>query len=125
MLERVENAAADHGLLVRGGFHPRPEDGVAPLAAGGTVETLVIVGNAGPEWRAFAAACENDAALRSMPDPLDTWNVATMKRLADTFGAEPLSPFEGPTYLPFQRREGMTDEIRHLARCQGHDRPPQ
>lgn len=104
MLERIGDAAAAKGLIVRGGFHPRPEDAVPPLRSGETVETLVILGNAGPEmWRAFEAACESDPELRATPDPLDDCNAATMNTLADTFGAEPLSPFEGPPYHPFQR----------------------
>ncbi len=104
MLGRIERAAAANGLIVRGGFHPRPSDAVPPLRSGGTVETLVILGNAGPEmWQAFVAACENGPKIRNTPDPLDSWNAAMMKTLADAFGAEPLSPFEGPPYPPFQR----------------------
>ena len=48
----IETAVAATGLTCRGGFHPRPDDGVP-----GTPATLVMVGTAGPAmWEAFVRA---------------------------------------------------------------------
>jgi len=81
------------GLLPRGAFHPRPEDGVP-----GDVGTLVLAGNAGPEmWRAFSAARPQGT------DPLDRWSRAVLEEVAREVGAIALFPFGGPPWLPFQR----------------------
>src|SRR3546814_7372405 len=57
--DEIANAAARHGLIQRGGFHPTEADGVPALPSGGAVETPVMVGNAGPAmWEKFAAAPE-------------------------------------------------------------------
>ena len=51
-VERFTINLANHGLIVRGGFHPTPADGVP-----GDPATLVLVGNVGPAmWQAFEAA---------------------------------------------------------------------
>ena len=89
----VQAAVAAHGLICRGGFHPRPADAV-PGAAG----TLVLVGNAGPEmWKAFSRG------RRDEPHPLNAWARRVMGKVADGLGARALFPFDGPPYLPFQR----------------------
>ncbi len=89
----VQTAVAAHGLICRGGFHPRPADAV-PGAAG----TLVLVGNAGPEmWKAFSHG------RRDEPHPLNGWARRVMGKVADGLGARVLFPFDGPPYLPFQR----------------------
>ena len=49
ILTELAAALAEHGLILRGGFHPGSEE--TELAGVGTV---VLVGNAGPAmWRAF------------------------------------------------------------------------
>ena len=91
-------ALGAHGLILRGGFRPRADDGVPPLADGRPTRTLVMVGNAGPEmWRAFAASPEHDSA----PDPLNRWSERVIGAVAAELGAEALFPFGGPPYLPF------------------------
>ncbi|WP_437303440.1 hypothetical protein [Sorangium sp. So ce388] len=86
------------GVPLRGGFHPRGDDGVPPagdLAAG----TLVLLGNAGPSmWRAFSRAREDAPDLS-----LDDWTAAVVSALAAELGAAALFPFTGPPYWPFQR----------------------
>jgi ferredoxin len=83
----IEAALAPHGLIMRGGFHPGPDDNVPG-------ETLVMVGNAGPDmWSTFEAV-RGDYAGRD--NPLDGW-------ISDVCGATPLFPFGGPPHLPFQR----------------------
>ncbi|MDP6786855.1 MAG: ferredoxin [Rhodospirillales bacterium] len=93
LLVRLSSALADHGLLCRGGFHPRPRDGVP-----GETGTLVLIGNAGPElWRVFAPQ------RRDEPHPLDAWTRRVLTALARRFGARALFPFGGPPSHPFQR----------------------
>ncbi len=91
-------ALGAHGLILRGGFRPRADDGVPVLADGRPIRTLVMVGNAGPEmWRAFAASPEYDSA----PDPLNRWSERVLGELAAEMGAKALFPFGGPPHLPF------------------------
>lgn len=93
-LDRLAAALADLGLILRGGFHPGPEEGL-----GG--RSLLLVGNAGPEmWRAFSTAPE---FRDGQADPLDRWTARALTGLAAGFGAEALFPFGGPPYRPFQR----------------------
>ncbi len=95
--QRVLDAVAVTGLMVRGGLHPTAADEVP-----GNPPTLVLVGNAGPAmWRAFVAATAAEAR-QSDPDPLDTWTRRVLDAVADGLGARALYPFSTP-YLPFQR----------------------
>ena len=94
----IQDAVAETGLMVRGGFHPGPEDGVP-----GGAETVVLVGNAGPAlWDAFAAATGTKDRENS-PHPLDDWTRGLLTPVAGALGARALYPFEGPPYFPFQR----------------------
>ncbi len=93
----IQDAVAETGLLVRGGFHPGTDDGVP-----GRAETVVLVGNAGPSmWAAFAAATGTKDREYG-PDPLDDWTRGVLDGVADGLGARALYPFTAP-YLPFQR----------------------
>ncbi len=100
-LRAVGAALAASGLVLRGAFHPKPEDAV-PGAPG----TLALVGNAGPEmWRVFAATRTGGR------DPLDRWSRARIEAIARRFGARALFPFDGPPYLPFQRWATKADSV--------------
>ena len=56
-LESVAGSLAELGLIARGAFHPTDDDCVPALAGGLPAATVIIVGNAGPDWwRAFSAA---------------------------------------------------------------------
>ena len=93
-LDRLTAALADLGLILRGGFHPGPEDGLGH-------RSLLLVGNAGPAmWRVFSAAPE---FRDGQADPLDRWTARVLTGLAAGFGAQVLFPFGGPPYQPFQR----------------------
>ena len=95
--QRVLDAVAVTGLMVRGGLHPTAADEVP-----GNPPTLVLVGNAGPAmWRAFVAATTAEARLGD-PNPLDTWTRQVLDAVAQGLGARALYPFSTP-YLPFQR----------------------
>ena len=91
LLEEVRAALDAEGLLLRGAFHPVPED-EAPLDAA----TLLMVGNAGPAmWRAYRASRKREQ------DPLNAWSGRVLSGIADRFGATPVFPFDGPPYMPF------------------------
>ena len=92
----IKSALANTGLIVRGGFHPDPTDGVP-----GDPGTLVLVGNVGPEmWAAFS---RDRASYSDCANPLDDWVRDQLTSLAERVGATPLFPFGGPPFLPFQR----------------------
>jgi hypothetical protein len=100
VLESVARELAPHGLVARGGFAPRPEDGVPLLPDGAPVGTLVLVGDVGGRmWPAFAAASPSLPAV----DPLDHWTRRVLDAVAERLDARALYPFGGPPYLPFQR----------------------
>ncbi|HMB78358.1 MAG TPA: hypothetical protein VKN76_18340, partial [Kiloniellaceae bacterium] len=97
----LSTAAAALGLLLRGGFHCRPEDAVPALPDGRPAASLVLLGNAGASlWPAFSTAPERRDGRK---DPLDRWSARVIDSLAARFGAVALFPFGGPPYLPFQR----------------------
>lgn len=99
-LDTIAHAVGSTGLILRGGFHPRPEDGLPPLPGGGAGRTLLLLGIVGPgAWQAFAVSPER----RCADHPLDTWTRRIVSGLAGRFGALPLFPFDGPPYWPFQR----------------------
>lgn len=99
--EDVARAISEHGMILRGGFHN----------AGGArlpdhVQTVFLVGNAGPEmYQAFRASG------RDGQDALDHWTAKVLKPLARQFRAGIVFPFGGPDYAPFQhwakRAEGL------------------
>ncbi len=100
-LAAIEAALESAGLVLRGAFHPGPDDHVPPLGDGRSCATLALAGNAGPGmWAAFARAPEfGDRAA----DPLDRWTRRVLGEVARALGAAALFPFGGPPYLPFQR----------------------
>lgn len=97
----LSSAAAEHGLILRGGFHPGDADDAPRLEGGAPAATLILLGNAGPDmWRAFSDSAE---AADGRPHALDRWTRRVAEALAERFGARPVFPFEGPPYHPFQR----------------------
>jgi hypothetical protein len=100
-LPSIERLVARHGLHLRGGFHPTADDGVPSLADGRMPVTLILIGNVRSSlWPAFSSAVE---AGDGAPDPLNRWTQRVIGGIAREVGAEPLFPFGGPPYLPFQR----------------------
>jgi len=100
-LDDIAAAAAPYGLILRGGFHPTPDDAVPPLPDGALARTVVLLGNAGPSmWDAFARSW---AFARGGPDALDRWTAEVVGEVAATFCASAVFPFGGPPYRPFQR----------------------
>lgn len=99
-LEAIAARLTEHGLIVRGGFYPEPNDGIPPLANGRAAATVVMIGNAGPAmWRQFGSTALQDSARH----PFNRYVERVAAALWRELGAEPLLPFSGPPYWPFQR----------------------
>ncbi|MCC7166274.1 MAG: 4Fe-4S dicluster domain-containing protein [Rhodospirillales bacterium] len=82
-----------HGLAVRGGFHPGPDEGLP-----GQPATVVLIGHLGRAmWPAFQRARLEES------HPLDRWAKRIIDGLALELEATALYPFQGPPYWPFQR----------------------
>ena len=85
----MKDRLAPHGLILRGGFWPDPQEGLGA--------TLLLVGNAGTEmWRAF------EPHIDDFSDPLNRWTRKVVEPIAAEFGALPRYPF-GEPHWPFQR----------------------
>jgi ferredoxin len=102
-LNTIRDALAVHGLILRGGLHPGPDDDLPPETT-----TLLLIGNVGPAmWRAF------EAARPSGENPLNQWTRCVLSAIADRFGACVIYPFDGPPYAPFmswaKRAEAVQD----------------
>lgn len=86
----ILEAFADTGLLLRGGFVPRPDDALDGTGA------VVLIGNVGPSlWPAFMAG------RRDEPDALDRWSKRVVDPVAAGLGAVAVYPNDQP-YHPFQ-----------------------
>lgn len=92
---------AETGLLARGGFHPGPADAAPPGCA-----TVILVGNAGPDfWAHF------EAGRRDEPNPLDAWTRRAVGWVAARAGGWAVYPSDGPPYFPFQRWARKTEPV--------------
>ncbi len=98
-LAEIEARLNTIGLLSRGAFHPRPDDGVPGLSDGRETQTVVLAGNAGPSmWSVFIRE-----KRKQIGHPLNAWTRAVLAPLAEAIGGQAVYPFEGPPYHPFQR----------------------
>lgn len=94
ILRHVQSRLDPFGLLVLGSFSPEPA----------RARTGVMIGNAGSAmWPVFAAALEQQPALRSSANPLDDWTRSVLSPLAHEMQAEFRHPSDGPPWQPFQR----------------------
>ena len=107
-IEHIEAVIRAKGFLLRGGFHPEPDDQVPFLADGRQAQTLILIGNAGPAmWQAFSAARQSNHEK----DPLNAFTRKVVIEIATDHGATALFPFDGPPYLPFQRWAQRADAV--------------
>ena len=85
--------------MQRGGFVVGPRDTVPEVKAGQPVNTLILLGNAGPEmWK------QGDEARTHQRMTLDEPNRVVIGELAYKLGVLPLCLFSKP-YLPIQTWE--------------------
>jgi hypothetical protein len=98
MIDRLNDSLAGSGMFVRGGFYPDAADNVPALPDGSPPQTVILIGNAGPDmWHAF----QRDADL-SVRHPLDSWIRPKIEEVAATVGAHPVLPNDGPPFVPMQ-----------------------
>lgn len=98
LLERV---LAEHGLRLRGGWIPTPQDGLPALPAGAAVAVVWMVGQVGSEcWSAFSGS---GFFADGLPDPMDRWSRSIGDALAQRLGGVAIYPSDGPPYAPFQQ----------------------
>jgi hypothetical protein len=108
-IQRIEDAVAAHGLIVRGGFDFRAEEEAPPGPDGLSARSVVLVGNAGDRfWPHFRKWLAGQPA--GIDDPLDTWSRMVLEEVASAVGARVLMPNDRP-HAPFQqwavRAEGL------------------
>lgn len=97
----LQNALDLHGLQLRGGFVPQPQDAIEPMAHRRPVAVVWMVGVVGSRfWAQFKESTQFHDGL---PDPLDRWSAAIGNALAERWGGRALYPFDGPPWLPFQQ----------------------
>lgn len=86
-----------HGLQLRGGFCPGPDEAIA-LPDGRPAAVLWLAGNVGGAmWEVFQASAQ---AQDGLPHPLDRWSRQIGDTLAQQFGGAALYPFDGPPLQP-------------------------
>ncbi len=97
----LEEHLAAAGFLCLGGFAPRAGDRVPPLPGGSQPGGLYLIGSTGPGlWPHLISSPEFADGLR---DPMDRYTRRFLSTLASQTGFEPVFPFEGPPYHPFQQ----------------------
>lgn len=98
--DRVAAALEGTGLIVRGGFHPEPDNQVPNLPDGRPALTVVLVGNAGDAlWQRFVAAGPHADPLH----PFDRWLNPILRAKGTELGAHTILPSKGPPFVPIQR----------------------
>ena len=94
-------ALTSHGLRLRGGWRPGPEDVIPHLPGGKKAAVVWMVGGVGSQlWPTFKASSFFQDGL---DHPLDRWSRAIGEILATRWGGLALYPFEGPPFYPFQQ----------------------
>lgn len=89
------------GFFVLGRFRPQPADQLPDLTDGRPVKSVLMVANAGSDlWDRFSRSPEFADGLA---DPLDRYTKRCLLGIASNADLEPLFPFEGPPYHPFQK----------------------
>ncbi len=97
--DEFERRAHEAGLILLGGFHPRPdfEPGTVPEGTG----TILMLGPDEPAfWDIFTMGTEH---ADGDPDPLNRWSERVLGQMAELVGGTALYPFGGPPWAPFMR----------------------
>ena len=106
-IEAIEGVFAPHGLFYRGGFNPAP--GTLDIAHDGAVGTIILIGNAGSAmWPAFQA---DPIARDGLPNPLNRWIEQVVDSVANSLGARPVYPHQGPPFMPFLTWAAQCDAV--------------
>lgn len=109
MIDRIAEALAAHGLILRGGFAFDQGEEAPEASAGRPARSVLLVGHGGasiwPHFSAWRAARRED-----LRDPLDDWARGIIRDISRWAGARAVHPSDRP-FLPFQqwaiRAEGL------------------
>jgi hypothetical protein len=96
----LEQRLREYGLYLRGITRLNPDE---LESYGFPVDraAIALVGNIGSSyWPLFSESPEYDDGAA---DPLDRWSRRVAETVAAEFSLQPVYPFEGPPYYPFQR----------------------
>jgi len=97
----IEEALANFGLRLRGGWIPGLTDALPPLPNDRSAAVVWMVGMAGSEcWPVFSASpffCDG------LPHPMDRWSAHIGEALAARWEGKAIYPSDGPPYYPFQQ----------------------
>ncbi|PVB61463.1 hypothetical protein [Labrenzia sp. 011] len=97
----LEKDLAAAGFLCLGGFSPGKDSDVPALSGGTRPQTLLLIGSTGPSiWPCLV---ESPEWADGADDPLDRYTARVLGVLARKHACEPLFPFQGPPYHPFQK----------------------
>ena len=97
----LERALEPHGLRLRGGWIPTPQDVLPGLPQGAAAAVVWMVGQVGSAcWEAFSGS---RFLADGRPDPLDRWSKSIGDALAQAHGGVAVYPSDGPPYAPFQQ----------------------
>ena len=112
MIDKLNIAAAEYGLIPRGGFYPAVEDTAPQVWRDGewvAAKYLLLIGNAGSAmWTHFERSAEYED---KKPDPLNRWSQRIGENLARQFSARAVFPFGETPPRPFlkwaKKAEGL------------------
>ena len=97
----LERALEPHGLRLRGGWIPTPQDVLPGLPHGAAAAVVWMVGQVGSAcWEAFSGS---RFLADGRPDPMDRWSKSIGDALAQAHGGVAVYPSDGPPYAPFQQ----------------------
>lgn len=96
----LDDALREHGLFVRG-LTRLGESELEGYDLDSTRPVLALVGNIGSSyWPMFSRSPE---FADGKAHPLDRWSRRIADSIAESLSLQPLFPFDGPPYYPFQR----------------------
>ena len=106
-LNDIETALAPYGLKLRGIVATNDDEirnyGFAEQSC------IALVGNIGSSfWPVFRQSPE---FADGEADPLDRWSSRVALKIAPALNAEPVFPFQGPPYLPFQQWAKRAEDL--------------
>ena len=91
---------AGYGLHLRGITRLDPRE-IAALGLPADKPSIALVGNIGSSyWPVFVRSAEY---RDGQPDSLDRWSRRVAETVAQEFPVQPVYPFEGPPFYPFQQ----------------------
>ena len=109
-MDDIQALAAEHGLVLRGGFEIREGDAVPECQPGQAAGVLLLFGQVGSGiWERFSQSAEY---ADGNPDPLDRWSARMGEMMARHLGGRALFPFEGPPWHPFGQWAQRAESLR-------------